>query len=95
MAAFDPRSANALNRDEKEFLALGAKDLTATHADIAGFPLAQVGANKSLPLTQGVNPAWAGPIATLQAAAVKPLLGDKFSLTEGRLGRVARQTWPL
>ena len=41
-----------------------------------------MGANKSLPLTQGVNPAWAGAIATLQAAAVKPLLGDKTSLTE-------------
>jgi hypothetical protein len=82
LAAFDPRSVNALNRDEKEFLALGAKDLTATHADIASFPLAQVGANNALPLVQGVNPAWAGALATLQAAAVKPLLGDKASLTE-------------
>jgi hypothetical protein len=82
LAAFDPRSVNALNRDEKEFLALGAKDLTATHADIASFPLAQVGANNALPLAQGVNPAWAGALATLQAAAVKPLLGEKASLTE-------------
>ena len=82
LAAFDPRSVNALNRDEKEFLALGAKDLTATHTDIASFPLAQVGANKALPLAQGVNPAWAGALATLQAAAVKPLLGEKASLTE-------------
>jgi hypothetical protein len=82
LAAFDPRALNALNRDEKDFLALGAKDLTATHADIARFPLAQVGANKSLPLTQAVNPAWAGAIATFQAAVVKPLLGDKTALTE-------------
>ena len=82
LAAFDPRSVNALNRDEKEFFALGVKDLTATHADIASFPLAQVGANHALPLAQGVNPAWAGALATLQAAAVKPLLGDKASLTE-------------
>ncbi len=82
LAAFDPRSVNALNRDEKEFVVLGAKDLTATHADIAGFPLAQVGANKSLPLTQGVNPAWADGLTKLYANAVKPLLGDKTSLTE-------------
>ena len=82
LAAFDPRAINALNRDEKEFLALGAKDLTATHADIASFPLAQVGANHALPLTQGANPAWAGALATLQAAAIKPLLGEKASLTE-------------
>jgi hypothetical protein len=82
LAAFDPRSVNALNREEKEFLALGVKDLTATHADIASFPLAQVGANNALPLTQGVNPAWAGALATVQTTAVKPLLGDKVALTE-------------
>jgi hypothetical protein len=82
LAAFDPRAVNALNRDEKEYLALGAKDLTATHTDIASFPLAQVGANNALPFAQGVNPAWAGALANLQAAAVKPLLGEKASLTE-------------
>ncbi|HOX58425.1 MAG TPA: hypothetical protein P5205_15285 [Candidatus Paceibacterota bacterium] len=82
LAAFDPRSVNALNRDEKEFLALGAKDLTAANADIAGFPLAQISANKPLPLTQGINPAWAGAMATFQAAAVKPILGERASLTE-------------
>ena len=41
-----------------------------------------MGPNKSLPLTQGLNPAWADAIATLQAAAIKPLLGDTTSLTE-------------
>ncbi len=95
LAAFDPRSVNALNRDEKEFLALGAKDLTATHADIASFPLAQVGASKPLPLTQGVNPAWAEALATLQAAAVKPLLGDKASLTEADWAAVLAKLGPF
>ena len=66
LAAFDPRSVNALNRDEKEYAALGAKDLTSNHADIASLPLAQVGATTPLPLTQGINPAWAGAIAALQ-----------------------------
>ncbi len=48
LAAFDPRSVNALNRDEKEYAALGAKDLTSTHADIASLPLAQVGADHAV-----------------------------------------------
>ena len=82
LAAFDPRSVNALNRDEKEYAALGAKDLTNNHADIAGLPLAQVGATTPLPLTQGINPAWAGAIAALQANAIVPLLGAKTVLTE-------------
>jgi hypothetical protein len=82
LAAFDPRAVNALNRDEKEYAALGAKDLTNNHADIAGLPLAQVGATTPLPLTQGINPAWAGAIAALQADAIVPLLGARTVLTE-------------
>jgi hypothetical protein len=82
LAAFDPRSVNALNRDEKEYAALGAKDLTNNHADIASLPLAQVGATTPLPLTQGINPAWAVAIAALQTQAITPLLGAKTVLTE-------------
>jgi hypothetical protein len=82
LAAFDPRAVNALNRDEKDYTILGAKDLTSNHADIAGLPLAQVGATTPLPLTQGINPAWAGAIAALQTNAITPLLGAKTVLTE-------------
>jgi hypothetical protein len=82
LAAFDPRAVNALNRDEKEYAALGAKDLTNNHADIASLPLAQVGATTPLALTQGINPAWAGAIAALQTHAITPLLGAKVVLTE-------------
>ena len=82
LAAFDPRSVNALNRDEKEYAALGAKDLTNNHADIASLPLAQVGATTPLPLTQGINPAWTGAIAALQTHAILPLLGARTVLTE-------------
>jgi hypothetical protein len=82
LAAFDPRASNALNREEKEYLALAAKDLSITAAEIAVLPLARVEAGKALPLAEGVNPGWAGALATLQAAAVKPFLGDRTSLTE-------------
>ena len=82
LAAFDPRSVNAMNRDEKEYAALGAKDLTSNHADIASLPLAQVGATTPLPLTQGINPAWAGAIDALSANAIVLLLGARKVLTE-------------
>ncbi|MEI8290329.1 MAG: hypothetical protein WCH99_12735 [Verrucomicrobiota bacterium] len=82
LAAFDPRAIGALNREEKEYLALAAKELTITSAEIASFPLAQIAPHKALPLVEGVNPAWSGALATLQAVAVKPLLGDNKSLTE-------------
>ena len=82
LAAFDARAIAALNRQESEYLALAAKDLTITSAEIAALPLAQIAANKALPLVDGVNPAWAGTLATLQAAAIRPLLGEKFFITE-------------
>jgi hypothetical protein len=82
LAAFDPRAINALNREEKEFLAFGAKELTANSPDIAGFPLAQVAAGKPLPLGEGLNPAWSGLVSKFAAETVNTLLPGKTSLTE-------------
>jgi hypothetical protein len=82
LAAFDPRALAALNREEKEYLALAARDLSLTADEVRGFPLAAVAPGKPLPLKAGVNPAWAGALAAFHAAAVKPLLGDRDALTE-------------
>ena len=82
LAAFDPRAIQALNREEKDYLAIAAKDLTVAATEIASFPLAQVAANRPLPLREGVNPAWAAALAALQTTAIKPLLGDQTTLSE-------------
>lgn len=82
LAAFDPRAAAMLNRNEAEYLAVSAKDLTITATEISGFPLAQIAAGKPLPLSIGLNPAWAAPMAKFEAAVVKPVLGEKTELTE-------------
>jgi hypothetical protein len=93
-AAFEPRALTALNREEKEFFVLAAKDLTVTSAEIAAFPLARVGAETPLPLGEGINPAWAGVVATLRVDAVKPLLGDKATLTEADWAMLAAKLAP-
>src|SRR5205814_8416799 len=82
LAAFDPRALVAVNRQEAEYLALAAKDLTITAAEIAGFPLTRIEANKPLPLKEGLNPAWADAVARFHAEVVKPLLGEKSALQE-------------
>ncbi|MCC7011884.1 MAG: hypothetical protein IT454_04905 [Planctomycetes bacterium] len=82
LAAFDTRAVTAVNRKEEEYLAIAAKDLTISVQEIAGFPLARIEAQKPLPLTDGVNPAWAGALGALRTAAVEPLLGKgKNTLT--------------
>ncbi|MEI7550723.1 MAG: hypothetical protein WCL24_00250 [Verrucomicrobiota bacterium] len=85
LAAFDPRALAALNRPESDYLAIAAQELPPTAAAVAGFPLARIEAGRPLPLLEGVNPAWAGALATLQAAVVAPLLGaGQTTLTEAQ-----------
>ena len=75
LAAFDSRALSALNRSETEYLALAAKDLKISAEEVAGFPLSRIEAGKALPLLEHVNPAWAGALTTLYAAAVAPVVG--------------------
>ena len=105
LAAFDPRATPALNRDEKEYVALATKDLSLSSAELAGFPLAKVEpqGQPSLPLDHGLNPGWAEPMAAFNTKVVRPLLGevtalsaaqwatlvDRFKAYEGWLGKKA------
>jgi hypothetical protein len=82
LAAFDERALPALNRQAWDYFPLAGKDLSANAAEFSNFPLAQAAPGKPLPLTEGVNPAWAGAVAQLKTAAINPLFGDKDSLTE-------------
>src|SRR3954469_4263482 len=82
LAAFDPRATAALNRQEVEYLAIAAKDMTITAEEVAGFPLARVSAECTLPLLDGINPAWRGAMETLHKNVIVPLFGaDKRTLT--------------
>lgn len=76
IAAMEPRAAAALNRSDAEFAALAAKDLATGAAEVAAFPIARAEAGRPLPLGEGLNPAWAGPIAAFRREVVAPLLGD-------------------
>lgn len=99
LAAFDFRALAAVNRQENEFLALAAKDLKVSSEEIASFPLARVTTEAVLPLQEGVNPAWAGPMATFLRDTVTPVFGpEKRTLTAAEwqdlTGRLAPyETW--
>ena len=82
LAAYDPRSLSAVNREEKEYLAFAAKDLTITSAEIAAFPIAHVGAGKAMPLLQGINPAWGEAMARFAAEVAGVWLSGRTEMTE-------------
>ncbi len=81
LAAMDARAAAALNPPEAEYVAMATQELSGASAKVSGLPLARVEANRPLPLTEGINPAWAAAIASLREACVKPLLGEQTALT--------------
>lgn len=96
LAAFDPRAQAAMNREEGEYLALAAKDLTIASAEIAVFPIARVAGGRPLPLDGGVNPAWAGAVAALSAQVVTPLLGEgRTSLAEDEWAVIQEKLAPF
>lgn len=80
MAAYDPRAAEALNRSAADYGAIAAKDLSVSLDDVGAFPVARVEAGRSLPLYDGINPAWADRMATFVRDVVIPLLGDRTEL---------------
>lgn len=84
LAAFDPRSVGALNRDAAEYVTMAQVELSASGQEVAGFPLAMVEAGKDLPLADGINPGWAAAIAKFRSEVVVPLFGAQESLSEAQ-----------
>jgi hypothetical protein len=75
VVAFEKRAEAAVNKPEADFAAIAQKELKASGEEWSSFPLAIVAPGRPLPLTDGLNPAWAGAMANFKAATVTPLLG--------------------
>ncbi len=72
LAEFDPVSADVLNTLTARFEAISSKDLSGCMDEIAEFPLAKIEANKPLNLNKGINPAWAGALASFKSLITEP-----------------------
>jgi hypothetical protein len=81
LAAFDVRAGDAMNASGDALTALGNVTLKTDTDGITALPLAHVNAQAQLPLASGLNPAWAGHMATFQTTVVSPLLGELNHLT--------------
>ncbi len=94
LAAYDQRAAVALNRDENAYIAVAAKDLVITDDEIKVLPLAQVAADRPLPLVKGINPAWETAMSDFVAFVVQPLIGKKEFLNQSEWEAIKRQLTP-
>jgi len=86
LAEFDERSSVSLNPSETDYQKLALLNLSSSTESFAPFPVALAERDRPLPLTEGINPAWTGSIARLRAEVIRPVLGDKNSITEDEWG---------
>ncbi len=82
LAAFDPLTTGILNLQITRVETITAKDLSKCLNEIADYPLAEVSANKLLPVSDGINPAWETDMAIFKELTVGRLFPGHDSLTE-------------
>jgi hypothetical protein len=89
LASMDPRAATSMNVPDAELTALSTKELSAGAAALQALPLARIESGRNLPLSAGLNPAWAGAMAAFKSAAVAPVLGERNELTPADWAKVS------
>ncbi|WP_028317089.1 phage holin family protein [Desulfobulbus elongatus] len=88
LAAYDPQAETPLNPSPATYETLAAQDLHGASAELARIPLARIRAGRALPLTNGVNPAWAAAIGEFARLIVTPLFGQAEHLDEDQWQRI-------
>ena len=81
LAAFDERAGDALNASDETFKALANQTLRAGVSGIKDMPIAKITPALALPLSLGVNPAWAERLAAFNQLTVAPVLGQQAKLS--------------
>lgn len=91
LAGFDDRATPLMNGSEAQFSALSAQLLTLDNSDTQSLPLAKVQAHQSLPLAQGLNPAWQTQMQAFVNQTVIPVFGPVSHLNQGQWQNLKQQ----
>ena len=95
LAAYDLRAATALNPSLEEYTAMAGRQLDLSSPTITALPLAPITPQALLPLTEGVNPAWAAALRTFRDHTVAPLLGRRAdALTQDEWATIRKALAP-
>lgn len=93
LAAFDPKAEEPLNPSITTYETLAGQDLTAATTEVERFPLAHIGAGRSLPLRDGINPAWIEAVTQFTELIVVPLFGGAVAQLEADQWRQIKATF--
>jgi len=82
ISTYNPAGETALNSSPEALAGLAGRMLSVSDADLAALPLAAPGADRELPLTEGLNPAWEARMAGFRKWVAEPLSGRKKKLSQ-------------
>lgn len=84
LASFDPKAEESLNPSVVTYEAIADRELNEATLELERFPLARIHAGRSLPLGDGINPAWAETVKQFAGLIVAPLFGQVTALEESQ-----------
>ena len=95
LAAFDAQSTEVLNLQVARVESITARDLSNCIEEIAAYPLAKIEANKSLPVSVGINPAWEKSVTEFKTLTTSVLFPNKDTITETEWNKIAETFAPF
>lgn len=94
LTEYAPDKAAALSADEQVFQQLATESIHYNNEALYALPLAAAAADKPLPLTKGINPAWKAKLQTFAEDTVAPLLGHKEYITQDEFALIVQKLTP-
>ncbi len=88
LASFDSQTTNVLNLQMARVESISALDLSKCMDEIAAYPIAKIAAEGSLPLGEGINPAWEKQIEKFKKLTLKKLFPSHKKLNEAEWTKV-------
>jgi len=82
VANFDKRAASILDGNEKQYEMINSGTLSLKNSELVSLPVAHISPDGKLPLADGINPAWNKALSEFRSIVVKPLLGERATLSE-------------
>ena len=94
LAAYDDRSAALLSPADADYQKLSVTTLSGDTEAVGQFPVAVPAAGKPLPLSTGLNPAYADAVRRFGREVVAPAIGSVDSLTDESWGTLRARFGP-
>ncbi|OQB31691.1 MAG: hypothetical protein BWY08_00229 [Bacteroidetes bacterium ADurb.Bin174] len=82
LSEYDPESKEVFGLLKSQYEAFSSKELSVGIEEMIALPIAKMNEKKSLPLTEGINPAWENAMKAFYDLVILPLFPKKTQITQ-------------